>query len=53
MHDDDPFAPAAKKPVPLQAQLENASIEELETWIERLSDDIDRVDPLSCENVRV
>lgn len=40
MHDDDPFDPAAKKPVPLQAQLENASIEELEKRIERLRDEI-------------
>lgn len=40
MHDDDPFAPAPKKPVPLEAQLENASIEELEDRIVRLKDEI-------------
>lgn len=40
MHEDDPFAPAAKKPVPLQVQLENASILELEDRIARLKDEI-------------
>jgi len=36
MLDDDPFAPPAKKPMSLEAQLENASIGELESRIERL-----------------
>jgi uncharacterized small protein (DUF1192 family) len=40
MFDDDPFAPPAKKPVSLQAQLENASITELEDRIERLRGEI-------------
>jgi uncharacterized small protein (DUF1192 family) len=40
MIEDDPFAPPAKKPVPLEAQLENASIEELEGRIERLRSEI-------------
>lgn len=40
MFDDDPFAPAAKKPASLQAQLENASVTELEDRIERLRDEI-------------
>jgi len=44
MIDDDPFAPPAKKPVPLEAQLENASIGELEARIERLKAEI-----LQCE----
>ena len=40
MLDDDPFAPPVKKPLSLQAQLENASIGDLETRIERLRDEI-------------
>jgi uncharacterized small protein (DUF1192 family) len=40
MFDDDPFAPPAKKPVSLEAQLENASIGELETRIEKLKAEI-------------
>jgi uncharacterized small protein (DUF1192 family) len=40
MLDDDPFAPPAKKPIPLEVQLENASIDELEHRIERLSTEI-------------
>lgn len=40
MIDDDPFAAPAKKPVPLQAQLENASIEELEARIVTLQGEI-------------
>ena len=40
MLDDDPFAPPVKKPVSLEAQLENASIEELENRIERLKAEI-------------
>jgi len=40
MIDDDPFAPPAKKPVSLEAQLENASIGELEARIEKLKAEI-------------
>lgn len=40
MIDDDPFAPPAKKPMSLEAQLENASIGELEGRIERLRAEI-------------
>lgn len=40
MFDEDSFAPSAKKPVSLQAQLENASITELEDRIERLKGEI-------------
>lgn len=40
MFDDDPFAPSAKRPVPLQQQLENASIDDLEARIARLKDEI-------------
>lgn len=40
MIDDDPFAPPQKKALSLQAQLENASITELEDRIERLRDEI-------------
>lgn len=40
MLEDDPFAPAAKKPVSLEVQLENASIGELEDRIERLRTEI-------------
>ncbi|HWA00609.1 MAG TPA: DUF1192 family protein [Caulobacterales bacterium] len=36
MIDDDPFAPSLRKPLSLEAQLENASIGELETRIEEL-----------------
>jgi uncharacterized small protein (DUF1192 family) len=44
MLDDDPFAPPVKKPVSLEAQLENASIEELENRIERLKAEISQCD---------
>lgn len=40
MFDDDPFAPPTKKPLSLQALLENASITELEDRIERLRGEI-------------
>lgn len=40
MLDDDPFAPPVKKPASLEAQLENASIGELEARIERLKAEI-------------
>ena len=40
MLDDDPFAPPVKKPASLEAQLENASITELEARIERLQAEI-------------
>ena len=40
MIDDNPFAPAPRKPLSLQAQLENASITELEDRIERLRAEI-------------
>jgi uncharacterized small protein (DUF1192 family) len=40
MIDDDPFAPPVKKTVPLEQQLENASIDELEFRIERLKAEI-------------
>ena len=40
MFDEDPFAPPAKKPVSLDAQLEIASIEELQDRIERLKAEI-------------
>jgi uncharacterized small protein (DUF1192 family) len=36
MFDDDPFAPPAKKPVSFEAQLENATIGDLEDRIESL-----------------
>jgi uncharacterized small protein (DUF1192 family) len=45
MIDDDPFAPPVKKAVPLEQQLENASIDELEFRIERLKGEI-----VACEN---
>lgn len=45
MIDDDPFAPPVKKAVPLEQQLENASIDELEFRIERLKSEI-----VACEN---
>lgn len=40
MLDDDPFAPPRPKPVSLEAQLETASIGELEARIERLKAEI-------------
>jgi uncharacterized small protein (DUF1192 family) len=40
MLDDDPFAPPVKKALPLEQQLENASIDELEFRIERLKAEI-------------
>jgi uncharacterized small protein (DUF1192 family) len=40
MIDDDPFAAPVKKAVPLEQQLENASIDELEARIERLKSEI-------------
>ena len=40
MLDDDPFAAPAKKPVSLEAQLETASIGDLEARIERLKGEI-------------
>lgn len=40
MIDDDPFAAPVKKPASLEAQLENASIGDLETRIERLKAEI-------------
>lgn len=40
MLDDDPFARPAPKAVPLAAQLENASVEELEKRILALNDEI-------------
>jgi uncharacterized small protein (DUF1192 family) len=44
MIDDDPFAPPVKKAVPLEQQLENASIDELEHRIEKLKAEI-----VACE----
>lgn len=44
MHDDDPFAPPRPKVLPLEAQLETASIGELEVRIERLKAEI-----VACE----
>ncbi len=40
MIDDDPFAPPVKKALPLEQQLENASIDELELRIQRLKAEI-------------
>lgn len=40
MLDDDPFAPATKKALSLEAQLETASIGELELRIEKLKQEI-------------
>ena len=40
MIEDDPFAPPVKKALSLEAQLENASIGELEDRIERLRSEI-------------
>jgi uncharacterized small protein (DUF1192 family) len=45
MLDDDPFAPP-RKALSLEAQLENASIEDLEDRIERLKAEI-----VQCEQV--
>jgi uncharacterized small protein (DUF1192 family) len=46
MVDDDPFAPPVKQPMPLEQQLENASIDELEFRIERLRSEI-----AQCERI--
>ena len=40
MVDDDPFAPPVKKPLPVEAQIETASIDDLEARIERLRAEI-------------
>lgn len=40
MIDDDPFAPPVKKAVPLEQQLEVASVDELEFRIEKLKAEI-------------
>ena len=40
MIDDDPFAAPTKKPLSLEAQIENASIGDLEDRIERLRGEI-------------
>lgn len=40
MIDDDPFAPPAKKAVPVEQQLEAASIDELEFRIQKLKAEI-------------
>ena len=40
MLDDDPFAPPVKKQLSLEAQLENASIDELQARIESLKQEI-------------
>lgn len=40
MVDDDPFAPPVKKAVPLEQQLEVASIDELEFRIQKLRAEI-------------
>lgn len=40
MFDDDPFSPPAKKSVPLALQIENASIEDLESRIAQLKEQI-------------
>lgn len=44
MIEDDPFAPPVKKQLSLEAQLENASIEDLEARIERLKVEIQLCD---------
>jgi uncharacterized small protein (DUF1192 family) len=44
MFDEDPFAPAVRKPGSLEAQIENASIGELQERIERL-----RAEIAACE----
>ncbi len=41
MLDDDPFAAPVRKPVSLEAQIENASIEDLEDRIVRLKAEIE------------
>lgn len=40
MIEDDPFAPPVKKQLSFEAQLENSSIGDLETRIERLRSEI-------------
>ncbi|MET0182853.1 MAG: DUF1192 domain-containing protein [Caulobacterales bacterium] len=40
MFDDDAFGPGSKKPLSLEAQLENASVEELEARIQALKTEI-------------
>ena len=40
MLDDDPFAPPQKKTLPLEQQLENASVDELLVRIEKLKAEI-------------
>jgi len=40
MIEDDPFAPPVKKTLPLEQQLENASIDELLVRIEKLKAEI-------------
>jgi uncharacterized small protein (DUF1192 family) len=40
MIDEDPFAPAIRKPASLESQIENASIAELTERIERLQAEI-------------
>lgn len=40
MLEDDPLSPPVKKPLSLEAELENASIGELEARIERLKGEI-------------
>ena len=40
MFDDDPFAPPVRKPLSLEAQIENASIGDLEARIEQLRAEI-------------
>ena len=49
MFDDDPFAPAQKKPLSLQAQLENASIGDLEDRIEQLRGEIAQCERMIAE----
>ena len=48
MVDDDPFAPPVKKAVPLEQQLEVASIDELEFRIQKL-----RAEIAQCEEAIV
>ena len=40
MFEDDPFAPPVRKPASLEAQIENASIGDLEARIEQLRAEI-------------
>jgi len=40
MLEDDPLSPSAKKPLSLEAELENASVGDLEARIERLREEI-------------